>query len=97
MLTFRTTESTQSVREKLQNGLDKTTRQFPWIAGRVFHTTPSPGAAPHLELRWHSDAAETPRILDSGVIQASYEVLAGSGMPPGAKPSDLWSLPGLAE
>jgi hypothetical protein len=49
-LTFRTTESTTTLQNTLQPGLDKLAAQVPWISGQVFPTTLE-NNKPSLEMR----------------------------------------------
>lgn len=50
ILTFQTTESTTTLQNTLQPGLEKLATQIPWISGQVFPTTLE-NNKPSLEMR----------------------------------------------
>ncbi|KAH6890654.1 transferase family-domain-containing protein [Thelonectria olida] len=94
LLTFRTTESTTPILKSLQAGLDLTSKQVPWISGRIFQATSGLGGAPNLEVRW--DVNENgPKVVDMGTIAESYETLSARGMLPEALPAGAWLVSGL--
>lgn len=89
LLTFQTTESTPSVLQALQQGLNDISKQIPWLTGRVFPTTLPQGQLPTLGIRRTANAAP-PELIDSGSISASYEALSAKGMYPEGIPPSVW-------
>ncbi|KAE8146206.1 hypothetical protein BDV25DRAFT_143919 [Aspergillus avenaceus] len=86
LLVFQTAESTQAITQDLQRGLDKLSKQVPWLSGRVFPTTSTQNKA-SLEIR--SNAGDAPTLVDKGSIAASYSTLASDRMPLEAIPSEV--------
>lgn len=96
LLTFSTTEPISSISPNLQRGLDYLLKQLPWLSGQVFPTTPAPGEAPGLEIRWDVNAP-APTIVDKGSIKEAFETLSAQGMPPSAIPGDVWPVPPMID
>ncbi|OTB09590.1 hypothetical protein M426DRAFT_256704 [Hypoxylon sp. CI-4A] len=89
LLTFDTSAPSTSFKERLQRGLDITSRRFPYLCGRVFPTSPTSGAKPSLEVRW-SQASDSPTLVDIGPITESYDSLSAGGMQPASLPPHIW-------
>ncbi|PYI01183.1 hypothetical protein BO78DRAFT_436352 [Aspergillus sclerotiicarbonarius CBS 121057] len=85
LLVFPTANPTPAITQHLQRGLDKLSKQVPWLSGRVFPTEASPA------IRYTADSTLT--LVDKGSITASYTTLASQGMPIEAIPPDVWPLP----
>ncbi|PYH34004.1 uncharacterized protein BO87DRAFT_416188 [Aspergillus neoniger CBS 115656] len=93
LLVFPTANSSPQITQELQRGLERLSKQVPWVAGHVFHTTPTNQKA-SLEIRYH--AAKTPTLEDKGQITASHANLSSQDMPMKAIPPDVWpTLPCL--
>ncbi|GLA84878.1 hypothetical protein AtubIFM56815_009099 [Aspergillus tubingensis] len=93
LFVFPTANSNPQITQPLQRGLEKLSKQVPWVAGYVFHTTPTNQKA-SLEIRYRS--AKTPTLEDKGQITASYANLSSQDMPMKAIPPDVWpTLPCL--
>ncbi|RAK84750.1 hypothetical protein BO79DRAFT_274438 [Aspergillus costaricaensis CBS 115574] len=93
LLVFPTANSSPQITQELQRGLERLSKQVPWVAGHVSHTTPTNQKA-SLEIRYH--AAKTPTLEDKGQITASHANLSSHDMPMKAIPPDVWpTLPCL--
>ncbi|KAI0424529.1 transferase family-domain-containing protein [Xylaria sp. FL1042] len=96
MFTFRTKDSTVSIRQSLQRGLDGLSKDIPWLTGRIFPTTPTDEHAPGLKIQYGSENT-TFTLLDKGTIDVPYATLSAEGLPPDAIPSDVWPLPSMID
>ena len=94
LLVFKTAISTPAVTRILQDGLDKLSKQIPWLPGRVFPSTSIQNKA-SLEIR--SDAGDTPTLVDKGSIAATYTTLSSRGFPMEAIPSKVWPVPSMID
>ncbi|KAE8131254.1 transferase family-domain-containing protein [Aspergillus pseudotamarii] len=94
LLVFQTTISTLAVTQSLQHGLDRLSKQVPWLSGRVFPSTSIQNKA-SLEIR--SNAGDTPTLVDKGSIAATYTTLASHGLPMEAIPSEVWPVSSMID
>lgn len=95
LLTF-SSAATPSTITQLQTGLDRLVQHIPWLSGKVFPTTAGPDGKPSLEIRWNGKD-DTLKIVDKGLIPASYNTLRKEGMPAVAFPPRVWPTPGLID
>ncbi|KAL2786989.1 transferase [Aspergillus keveii] len=82
------------IQQTLQQGLDRLTKQIPWLSGRVYSTI-SDQSTRSLEIRSNKD--DTPTLLDKGSISVCYKDLAARGMPPEGTPDDIWPVPSMTD
>ncbi|BCS02991.1 uncharacterized protein AKAW2_61255S [Aspergillus luchuensis] len=93
LFVFPTANPSPQITQELQRGLEKLSKQVPWVAGHVFHTT-SANQKTSLEIRYHSDT--TAILEDKGQITASYANLSSQNMPMEAIPPNVWpTVPSL--
>ncbi|GAT18650.1 hypothetical protein RIB2604_00101440 [Aspergillus luchuensis] len=86
LFVFPTANPSPQITQELQRGLEKLSKQVPWVAGHVFHTT-SANQKTSLEIRYHSDT--TAILEDKGQITASYANLSSQNMPMEAIPPNV--------
>ncbi|KAH8680092.1 transferase family-domain-containing protein [Tricladium varicosporioides] len=96
LLSFSTAKSNAMILQRLQQTLDITSKQIPWICGRVFPSSLSSAGQSSLEIRW-GVVEETPTIRDKGSIEASYKALIAGGLPLTAIPANVWPLSGYID
>ncbi|OGM50586.1 hypothetical protein ABOM_000779 [Aspergillus bombycis] len=94
LLAFETAIPTPALIHSLQCGLDKLSKQLPWLSGRVFPTTSIQHKA-SLEIR--SNAGHTPSLVDKGSIAAPYTALSSHGMSMEAIPPEVWPVPSMID
>lgn len=85
-----------SMIENLQQALDATSKQVPWLCGRVVPVTSASPARHALEIRYEANG-RSPHLRDMGSVPVSYKVLAAEGMPPAAIPSTVWPVNGMID
>ncbi|OOF98729.1 hypothetical protein ASPCADRAFT_42102 [Aspergillus carbonarius ITEM 5010] len=94
LLVFPKANPTLAVTQNLQHGLDRLSKQVPWLSGRIFLSTPTqPNPSPEIR----STRGTTPTLINKGSIRASYATLSSQGMPIKALPSDIWPVPNIID
>lgn len=91
LLVFEKAESTLQITPKLQSGLDRLSKQLPWLAGRVVPKASAQDNASSLEIRWNAN--NTPTLIDRGTISTIYNCVSSHGFSTEAISSDVWPVP----
>jgi hypothetical protein len=82
------------IQEALQRGLNRVSKQVPWLLGQIYSAVSDENAR-SLEIR--SNKNDTPALVDRGTISASYKDLAARGMPPEDIPDNVWPVPSMTD
>ena len=91
LFTFRTTTTTDDVVFRLQNSLNTTMNQLPWLAGKVVQTTQTGTGKPTMEIRWVSGGQESNLIIKRS-FAAKYDQWASAGAPLATIPPEIWPI-----
>lgn len=95
LLVFEQAGSTLQITQHLQSGLDRLSKQVPWLPGRVFPKASAQDRASSIEIRWNAN--NTPTLVDKGTIATSYKCASSHGMPAEAIPSGMWPVPSMID
>ncbi|KAL3486769.1 transferase [Aspergillus germanicus] len=82
------------IQQPLQQGLNRLSRQVPWLSGQIYSTVSDQNTR-SLEIRSNKD--DKPSLVDKGMVSAYYKDLASRGMPPDEIPDDVWPVPGMTD
>jgi hypothetical protein len=82
------------IQQPLQQGLDRISRQVPWLSGQIYSTASDQNTR-SLEIRSSKD--DVPTLVDRGAVSVSYKDLAARGMPPDEFPDDIWPVPSMTD
>lgn len=94
-LSFRTTETAQSLLAKIHASLKETCQSIPWLGGKVVSITDSTTQKPGLQVCW--DENVSPKIENMGSLPGSFVEAAAAGMPLITIPDDKWPAPGRVD
>lgn len=94
LLAFRTSDPLNTVRHRLQSGLDATAKKIPWISGQIRSAVGSDRQDANVGIHY-SLASSPPQIADRGTINEPISALAAHAMQSTTIPEDVWPLGAL--
>ncbi|PYH93988.1 hypothetical protein BO71DRAFT_354145, partial [Aspergillus ellipticus CBS 707.79] len=95
LLVFENAIPTPQITQRLQCGLQRLSKQVPWIPGRVVPKPTTQDGVSSLEIQW--SANNSPTLLDKGTIAISCKCTSSNGMPTEAIPRDVWPVPSVID